>query len=291
MIWVLGSRGMLGKHICEVLNRENLDFIGSDAEIDIRKLESLLDFTKDKSINWIINCAAYTAVDNAEDDYDNAKSINADSVRNIGAVANETGAKVVHFSTDYVFDGEKTGEYVEDDPANPVTVYGKSKLIGEKNLESGTDKYFIFRISWLYGPHGNNFVHTMLRLFRERDELNVVNDQFGSPTYTGEIAEFISRLIKENSNCFGLYHFSGEGRISWYDFARSIYDLAQKTGLVEKDLVINAVDSTCYPAKARRPKNSYMNKNKLFKAFGFKPNDWKVTLEIYMRQIFESKIK
>jgi len=279
LIWVIGCNGMLGKHICEVLSREHLDFIGSDAEVDIREVESLKAFAKDKSINWIINCAAYTAVDNAEDDYDNAKSLNADSVGNIGAVANKIGAKVIHFSTDYVFDGDKVGDYREDDSTNPVTVYGKTKLMGEENLVNSTDECFIFRISWLYGPYGNNFVYTMLRLFQERDELTVVNDQFGSPTYTGEIAEFVSSLIKENSSSFGLYHFSGEGRISWYDFAKSIYEFSRVEGVLTKDVVIKPVDSSSFPTKARRPENSSMSKEKLFKTFGFRPQNWKVTLK------------
>ncbi len=148
-----------------------------------------------------------------------------------------------------------------------MSVYGNSKLSGEKKLISICDKYFIFRISWLYGPYGKNFVHTMLTLFEQREELNVVNDQYGSPTYTGELADFVVQLIKDDSDKYGVYHFSGEGMTNWHEFASEIYRLAVKYGITERKVTINPVDSSKYPQKAKRPAYSYMLKDKLYSTF------------------------
>jgi len=285
MIWVAGCSGMLGRHICEKLSAAGISHTTTDIELDITDLSAVSDFINRNKISWIINSSAYTAVDLAEDEKDKAFAVNALGVSNLAAAAKVKGAKLVHFSTDYVFPGIKEGGYDEDDKTGPESVYGASKLAGEYEIISAYEKHFIFRISWLYGPYGKNFVHTMLNLFKERDGLNVVNDQYGSPTYTGELSDFIIQLVKDDSDKYGVYHFSGEGMTNWYEFASEIYRLVVKYGLTERKVVIIPVDSSKYPQKAKRPAYSYMLKDKLYSTFGYRPKNWKETLEEYIKSI------
>ncbi len=276
---------MLGRHIEEKLKNADLPFISTDIEVDITDRDAVDVFCSGKNFKWIIICSAYTAVDLAEDEKDKAFAVNAFGVKNIAEVNKESGAKIISFSTDYVFSGDKINGFSENDKTGPSGVYGASKLEGEKLLTSLYEKYFIFRISWLYGPHGKNFVHTMQNLFSQRDELNVVNDQVGSPTYTGELSDFIADLIRSDSEKYGIYHFSGEGMINWHEFASEIYKLSLKYNLTDRMVKINPVDSTQYPTKAKRPAYSYMLKDKLFQTFGYRPKMWKETLEEYISEI------
>jgi len=285
MVWIIGSNGMLGRHITEQVENANIPLITSDKEIDITDITAIRGFLENKTIDWIIICAAFTAVDLAEDEENNAFAVNAEGVKNITEICKNTGVKIVSFSSDYVFPGENISGYHEDDRTGPMSVYGRSKLKGEMFLMSGYKEYFIFRISWLYGPYGKNFVHTMLNRFNEQDELNVVNDQFGSPTYTLELADFIVKLIETNSQCYDLYHFSGEGMTTWYEFSMEIYRLALKYGITQKTVKINPIDSSKFPAKAKRPMYSYLHKNKLTSTFGFKPEYWRDTLENYIKSL------
>ncbi len=285
MIWISGCSGMLGRHISEKISAAGIPHISTDTDVDITDLYSVSEFVRRNSPTWIINCSAYTAVDMAEDEKDKAFALNSIGVKNIAASAKTVGAKVIHFSTDYVFPGVKESGYDENDSTGPTSVYGASKLAGEYELISHYEKYFIFRISWLYGPHGKNFVHTMLNLFSQRDVLDVVNDQFGSPTYTGELADFITGLVQNDSDRYGIYHFSGEGVTEWHDFATEIYKLASKYGLIKKRIIINPVNSSQYPQKAKRPSYSYMLKDKLFNTFGFRPKDWRESLGEFFMQI------
>jgi len=197
-IWLIGNKGMLGKQIEEELVTNKLPFFSTDKEVDITDLKNLNEFIRDKEINWIINCAAYTAVDKAEDEKDQAFLINSNGVENIAEIAKRLKAKVIHFSTDYVFNGSSKTPYIETDKTDPHSVYGESKLEGERHLIEKTEIFFIFRISWLYGIYGNNFVKTMMRLFKEKDQISVVNDQIGSPTYTGQLAKNIIHLIQSD---------------------------------------------------------------------------------------------
>lgn len=282
MVWIPGGNGMLGRHIAEKCDAAGIDYVATDLDVDITDRRAVSEFLRNGSFRWIVICSAYTAVDMAEDERDKAFAVNAAGVKNIAEACKGSGIKIIHFSTDYIFPGNRPGGYSEDDETGPASVYGESKLEGEKNLTSVYDKYFIFRISWLYGPYGKNFVHTMLSLFGQRDELNVVNDQSGSPTYTGELGGFIVMLLQSDSVRFGVYHFSGEGMINWYEFASEIYRLALKYGLTERKVVINPVDSSKYPQKAKRPAYSYMLKDKLHDTFGYRPKHWKETLEEYI---------
>ncbi len=285
MIWLTGCKGMLGREISLQIQKENLSFIETDMDLDITSKDEVVSFITDKRINWIINCAGYTAVDMAEDEQSAAFKINADSMLNLINAAELTGAKIIHFSTDYVFDGKKTSPYKEDDLVSPINIYGESKLAAENYLKESYDKYFVFRISWLYGKHGKNFVHTMLNLMKEKDVLSVVNDQHGSPTFTGELAAFIVRLIKDESDKYGIYHFSGEGETSWFEFTQEINSAAKHAGIINRDVQIKPVDSSHYPTKAKRPEYSYMSKEKLASELGFKPACWKETLQLYIRSL------
>lgn len=285
MIWLIGSKGMLGTHLAEMLAQSGIPFDGTDVDLDITDESQVMAFASGKSFSHIINCAAYNAVDNAEDDAENAFRLNGTVLNHLSEAANLTGACLIHFSTDYVFNGTKSEGYTEEDPPSPETMYGASKLDGEKNVMRLCERYFIFRISWLYGPYGKNFVHTMLNLFKEKDRVTVVDDQFGSPTYTGELAGFVHDLAASENRQYGLYHFSGEGVTSWYEFAVEIYRLARKYDIVDKTVVLKPVDSSNYPSKAKRPPYSYMKKDKLVQSLGYRPNDWRDALEGYIKMI------
>ncbi len=283
MIWLTGCRGMLGQDISLELEKGGILYIGTDADIDITSNDAVNNFIQGKNFKWIVNCAAYTAVDQAEDDRDNAFRLNAYALSNLVDAAEKTGAKIMHFSTDYVFDGSNPLPYREDDATGPTGVYGASKLEGERILTATFSRSFIFRISWLYGHGGKNFVHTMLNFFNSKEILTVVNDQYGSPTYTAELASFIAGLIKNDSDKFGIYHFSGEGETTWCEFSREIYLLAKRFGIVSRDVVIKPVDSSSYPTKAKRPSHSYMSKEKLAGTFGYSPKEWRISLEAYIK--------
>jgi len=225
-------------------------------ELDVTSKQSIEAICAQKNINVIINCAAYTAVDKAESEPEQADLINHLAVKYIAEVAKEKNIAVIHISTDYVFDGTNHKPYVETDPTNPQSVYGQSKLDGENALRQiNPANSIIIRTSWLYSSYGNNFVKTMLKLGKERDELNVVADQIGSPTYARDLAGAILHIIPQlNNNVVEIYHYSNEGVCSWYDFAKAIFEVA------EIECKVNAIPSSAYPTPALRPFYSVMNK-------------------------------
>ena len=282
MIWLIGNRGMLGSDVEDLLKTRSVPYVSSDIDIDITDYKTLRDFAASKGIGWIINCSAYTAVDAAEDERDKAFSINADGAHNIARVAEDSGATLIHVSTDYVFDGEKTGPYLEDDKTNPLGAYGQSKLAGERKIISAMDRYFIIRTAWLYGAKGNNFVRTMLRLFGERDEVRVVADQWGSPTYTKDLAEALISAATHNSTRFGIYHFTNEGRTNWHEFAMEIYSLARRSDRINREVRIIPITTSEYPPKTRRPKNSYLSKEKIRRELGVECRNWRKALEEFI---------
>ena len=191
------------------------------------------------------------------------------------------GAKLIHISTDYVFDGTKEEAYRETDNPNPLGVYGKSKYQGEVNIQKVLKKYFILRTAWLYGTNGNNFVYTMLRLFKERDEVRVVGDQIGAPTYAPDLASVILTIISLNADDFGIYHFSNTGKISWHDFACEIYTTAQRKNLLNKEILIHKIKTKEYPTKAHRPQNSCLSKEKIKNTFNIPVRPWQAGLQDY----------
>ena len=302
MIWLIGNKGMLGNDVEKLLKERGLTYWASDKEVDISDYKALEKFGKDKKIKWVINCAGYTKVDKAEEEIDEAFKLNKDGVRNIALFSAKRQIRLIHISTDYVFNGRQEGGavvYREDDKTNPINIYGKSKLAGEEEIKKILRKYFIIRTAWLYGLQGHNFVYTMLRLFKEKDLVKVVEDQWGSPTYTADLAGAILKIIEDDSVSYGIYHFTNGGMISWYEFARTIYKKAKRLGLIEdnKKVEIQPIKTEDYPTAARRPKYSVLSKEKIKKEFGLKIRDWDKALEDFLvslkreREGLESRVE
>jgi len=286
MIWLIGNKGMLGNDIERLLKERGLTYCATDKETDITDYKALEKFGKDKKIKWVINCAGYTKVDKAEEEIEESFRLNRDGVRNLALFSKKGKIKLIHISTDYVFDGrkEKDREYSEDYKTNPINVYGKSKLGGEKEIEEISEEYFIIRTAWLYGLQGNNFVCTMLKLFKDREMIRVVDDQWGSPTYTADLAGAILKIVEDDSVSYGIYHFVNKGVTNWYEFAQIIYNKVKRLGLIEdnKKLKIQPVKTEDYPTAARRPKCSVLSTEKIEKEFNLQIRDWDKALEDFL---------
>jgi dTDP-4-dehydrorhamnose reductase len=294
MIWLIGNKGMLGNDVEKLLKERGFTYWASDKEVDITDYKALEKFGKDKKIKWIINCSGYTKVDKAEEEIDETFKINKDGVRNIALFSAKKQIRLIHISTDYVFDGRQERSsvaYREDDKTNPINIYGKSKLAGEEEIKKILGEYFIIRTAWLYGLQGNNFVYTMLRLFKEKEVVKVAEDQWGSPTYTVDLAGAILKIIEDDAVSYGIYHFSNEGITSWYKFARTIYDKAKRLGLIEgnKKVVIDPIKTEDYPTAARRPRYSVLSKEKIKKEFNLKIRNWAEALEGFLLSLKENR--
>lgn len=274
-ILVTGSKGQLGNEIQVAAKKySDLKFLFTDVdELDITSKNDIERFVITNNVNVIVNCAAYTAVDTAEDDADNCYLINYEAVKNLGVVAAAQNMLIIHISTDYVFDGTNHIPYTEDMPVAPTSVYGKSKLAGEQALMEVYPQSVIIRTSWLYSSFGNNFVKTMIRLGRERDTLGVIFDQIGTPTYAADLADSILKIIILEKNIAGIYHFSNEGVCSWYDFTKSIHRLA---GI---DCIVNPIETKDYPVRTPRPYYSVLNKGKIKSTYGIAIPHWEESLE------------
>lgn len=274
-ILVTGSKGQLGSELQAISNQLNsATFFFTDVqELNITEELAILNYCKEKSINCIINCAAYTAVDNAEDDIETATLINATAVSYLAKAAKACNAKMIHVSTDYVFDGTAHEPYLESHPTAPQSVYGHTKLKGETNLLEILPEAIIIRTSWLYSSFGNNFVKTIKRLGEERDLLTVIFDQVGTPTYAGDLANVIIEIVKQDCKAGGIFHFSNEGVCSWYDFAISIL---KKNGITCK---VKPVESTEFKTKAVRPKYSVLNKRNIKESYSVEIPHWEDALD------------
>ena len=273
-ILVTGSNGQLGQSLKAVSNQyHDFSFKFTDASsLNITDSTKVSDFFYANSFDYCINCAAYTAVDKAEDEKINAFSVNAEAVRYLAENCKKHDVILIHVSTDFVFDGEKVEPYLETDKPNPINVYGASKLLGEQYIQNIYNCFFIIRTSWVYSQYAHNFVKTILRLGKEKEELRIVSDQFGSPTYATDLAEFILFLIQENSDAFGVYHFSNSGGISWFDFAKAIIELSQSNADV------HPIRSKDFQGKALRPKYSVMNTEKTQALLGTSLKKWNHSL-------------
>ena len=272
---VVGSNGQLGKEITRQFQARHELLLYDIPSIDITNYESVASLITDTNPDVVINAAAYTNVEKAEEDVDSAYRVNALGAHNLALACHKSGAKLVHISTDYVFDGTATLSYEEFDATNPLSVYGKSKLWGEKLVEQVGGKYFILRTSWLYGD-GPNFVRTMLKLAEQRDHLTVVADQFGTPTYTKDLVWVLERLIQ--TEFYGLYNASNQGSCSWQEFACEIFSLAGQS------VQVDPVTTAEYPTKAKRPLYSVMD-NKLLRLRGLDVmRPWQEALRDYMGQ-------
>jgi len=290
MIWLIGNKGMLGTELSLLLEKEKIPFIGTDIEVDITSINSLREFISvNNSIKWIINCAAYTWVDRAEDDKETCHLINIEGARNIASIANEIDAALIHISTDYVFNGNGVKPYTEDDETDPIGIYGLSKRYGEIKILEENEKAYIIRTAWLYGKYGNNFVHTMLQLMKEKNSISVVNDQKGSPTWAKDLALTIMEFIRQSGEGkaipYGIYHFTNEGEISWFDFAKEIYKYAGVLGIIENDCEIKYCTSADFPAIVTRPAYSVLDKTKIKNALGISISAWDKSLNEYFNLI------
>lgn len=271
-ILVTGANGQLGTELQKLL--PNAIFADIDV-LDITDLEAVKKFVSNNQIDVIVNCAAYTAVDKAEDDIELTQKINEDGPRNLAL----SGAKVIHISTDYVFDGTNHKPYLPEDKTNPVSVYGKTKRAGELAVLDNAMVAVVIRTAWLYSIHGNNFVKTMRRLGAEKESLNVVADQIGSPTFAGDLAQAIVTILPQmNEANKGIYHYTNEGVCSWYDFATEIMNLS---GLACK---VNSIPSSAYPTKATRPFYSVLSKEKIKNVFNIEIPHWKESLVKCLKQ-------
>lgn len=289
MVWLIGFKGMLASEIAAQLNQHNIQWIGSDKEVDITDKAAVEAFVQQNfssgSLQWIINCAAYTAVDKAEDDHAMAQKLNADALINICTAAKHYGAKLIHFSTDYVFDGSSSVPYIETDSTNPQSVYGRTKLQGEQNIVGLLPEHYIIRTAWLYGRNGANFVSTMLRLMNEKDSLKVVNDQRGSPTYAVDLAKAVLRIMQVDNHRYGIYHYSNEGNITWYDFSCEIYRRGKRIGLIKRACSVVPCTSSEFPQKAHRPSFSLLNKQKIKETFSLSVPNWNESLSLYLKEL------
>lgn len=283
-IWLVGARGMLGRQLALEFENRGLSYFASDQEVDICRRQGLQDFARGKKIGWMVNCAAYTAVDRAEDEPERALAVNAAGVENLSRLAAELGARLIHFSSDYVFAGDRKEPYRENAEPRPLSHYGWSKWQGEKKLAANLDTFFLFRISWLYGVYGPNFVHTMLKIFREKETARVVNDQFGSPTYAAALAENVAGVIAANSDRYGVYHYCDSGAISWFDFAFRIMELALEFGMIQKKIPLAAIATSAFPTAAPRPPYSVLDSGKAVRELGFQVHDWRLNLEKFFRE-------
>lgn len=299
-VLVTGINGQLGYDVVKELNRRGYEAVGIDREqMDLTVPIQIKECIYNIKPEAIIHCAAYTAVDAAEDNEELCRQINALAVKDIAQCAKSLDIPMIYISTDYVFDGivdkgssslEEAAytsedsnsiikdyyiEYTEDDKTNPKNIYGQTKLEGELHVKEILDKYYIVRISWVFGENGNNFIDTMLRLAKDRDKLNIIGDQIGSPTYTKDLAPLLVDMIETDK--YGVYHATNEGFCSWYDFAKEIFDV---TGI---DIDVTPIDASEYPTKAVRPMNSKMSKNKLIDNGFNKLRSWKDAVDEYLR--------
>jgi len=277
-ILVTGVGGQLGYDVCKVLDARKIENKGVDlADFDITDAQATHDYIAAYRPDAVIHCSAWTAVDKAEDELDKVRAVNTEGPRNIAKVCKEIGAKMLYISTDYVFPGTGERFYEPDDPTGPLGAYGSTKLGGELAVKEQLDNYFIVRISWVFGKNGNNFVKTMLRLAETHDELNVVCDQIGSPTYTADLAPLLCDMIVTEK--YGTYHATNEGICSWADFAEAIFEL------VGKKVKVNHIPTSEYPTRAVRPLNSRMSKDKLEQMGFSRLPHWKNALERYLKEL------
>ena len=285
-VLITGCNGQVGHCLTEILsNTENISsLLAVDREeLDITDKKAVSDKVKAFKPTIIINAAAHTAVDKAEEEVKLSYAINCDGPKFLAEAAREVGAAILHISTDYVFEGTKIGEYVESDATNPQGVYGASKLAGEIAVAEACDRHIILRTAWVFGEYGNNFVKTMLRLGETRSELSIVGDQFGGPTYAGDIAIALVNIAKRIS-CnelveFGVYHFSGLPHTSWCEFAEAIFNAAIEQEVLANKPLIKSITTDQYPTPAKRPSNSKLSTEKIQKEFEIIASDWKSALK------------
>lgn len=284
-VLITGCHGQVGYCLTKQLNKnEDTIVLALDRDhLDITSQDAVKAAVAEFQPTIIINAAAHTAVDKAEDEVELSYTINRDGPKYLAQAAQSIGAAILHISTDYVFEGNKIGEYIEGDDTSPQGVYGESKLAGEIAVAEASDKHIILRTAWVFGENGNNFVKTMLRLGATRDALNIVGDQFGGPTYAGDIANALIQIAKRISRGdaveYGVYHYSGLPHVSWFEFADAIFNAAVEQEILEGKPRLSSITTEQYPTPAKRPSNSCLNTNKISNAFSIEASDWHAALK------------
>jgi len=281
VIWLIGNKGMLGTELTRVLTQRGLSLVGTDREVDILDPAALAAFASGKDVRWVINCAAYTAVDKAEDEEGFALRLNAEGPGNIARLCTSIGARLIHISTDYVFSGDGTRPYLESDPTDPTGAYGRTKAAGERAVLAEAHDAIIVRTAWLYGRHGPNFVSTMLRLMASKDEIGVVADQQGTPTWAFDLSHALAAIAARPDFPAGIYHFTNSGETTWHGFALEIQRLGTDLGLLRSPCRVKALSTAEYPTKTRRPAYSVLSKDKILAA-GVAVPEWKASLRAYL---------
>jgi dTDP-4-dehydrorhamnose reductase len=278
---VFGASGQLGQCFQHLAEKEKITdmYFPAEADADILNSDALTKLFEKYKPDYIINCAAYTAVDRAEDEPELALKINKTGVENLGRLCAEHGSTFLHISTDFVFKGDASTPRSEDNIAEPINVYGQTKLDGERVIKNLLQKYFIVRTGWLYSEYGNNFVKTMLKLGSERGELKVIADQAGTPTYAMDLAAAILHIIKNKTAEYGIYHYSNEGIASWYDFAKAIFEISRTA------VKVVPVATAEYVTRAKRPAYSVMDKSKIKKNFGIEIPYWRDSLTTCLQKL------
>ena len=275
-ILVTGANGQLGYDVAKEFEKRNHNVIATDIEeLDITDAESVMNMLSKEKVDAVVHCAAYTAVDNAEDNQQICKKVNVDGTENIAKACKKLNAKMIYISTDYVFDGQGENFYETDDETSPLNYYGLTKYQGEQKVIENVKKHFIVRISWVFGINGKNFVKTMLNLGKTRDKLTVVSDQIGSPTYTFDLAKLLADMVETEK--YGIYHATNEGICSWYEFACEIFKVAGMD-----NVKVTPLKSYEYPTKAKRPFNSRLSKLKLDDMGFDRLPHWKDALSRYV---------
>ena len=288
-ILLTGKNGQLGRCFQDVLKTTNHELFayGSDT-LDISDEKRVVDIVQSVKPDIIVNAAAYTAVDKAESDSENAYLVNARGPELLALQAAELNIPLIHISTDYVFDGEAVEPYMPTDQTNPQGVYGASKLAGEMNLAAACEKYIILRTAWVFSEYGNNFVKTMVRLAKERDQLSVVADQYGCPTYAGDLAKAILDICEQHEQgkalAWGLYHYCGDTPTSWHGFARTIFAKSHALGVISNCPQLKAISSDQYPTPAKRPEYSVMSTYSL-SVIGVQPSSWNTSLSLVLSKL------
>lgn len=272
---VTGGNGQLAQCLKETVKyHDELDITFQDLpDLDITNKQQLESYFSNNELDYCINCAAYTAVDLAEEQSELAYAVNAEGPKNIAMLCLKYNIILIHISTDFVFDGQQRTPYSETDAPNPLSVYGASKLQGERNIQDVMENYFIVRTSWLYSEYGKNFMKTMLKLSETRDQISVVSDQIGSPTYAGDLAEGLIKIVLSSSISYGIYHYSSGGIVSWYDFAVEIFKQFGKT------IEVKPIKTKDYSTTAKRPKCSVLDTTKIKNNFNCTINDWQESLK------------
>jgi dTDP-4-dehydrorhamnose reductase len=280
---VLGSKGQLGKALAETVPG-SAEYIGLDLpDLDITSAGAIFELCREEQPVVIINAAAYTAVDKAESEIDVATAVNVEGARNVAAAARDVGARLVHISTDFVFDGTGSTPYSADAETNPLSVYGRTKRDGERAvLDASPDTATVIRTAWLYSKTGSNFVKTMLRLMQERDELSVVADQFGTPTWANSLATAVW-IVASSTTLSGIFHWTDSGEASWHEFAAAIQDEALSLGLLNGRVPIRAISTEEYPTAAARPRYSVLDCSATIAALGLQPAEWRVNLRSMLK--------